>query len=81
MKAYEMFFKLGYNLERDDDDYIIYRREFHEGYSKVISFCDQLKNVNISYEGTVIDMMEGTPSICMELFKAIQKQLEELNWL
>ena len=75
--AKEMFKELGYNLVRNDDDYIIYEKKIDNGCIKTVTFCDQLQNVNISYG----EFANQTPSIDMQLFVAIEKQLKELDWI
>lgn len=80
MKAVELFKNLGYEMTRnDDDDYIIYEKELKDGATKVITFSDQLRNFSISFEGDIL--IRQAPNINMEMFKAIQKQLEELEWI
>lgn len=76
MNAKQAFEKIGYTQVREDDDYIIYEKEIDGGDDKkVVDFCDQLRNFRVSYE-----CGRGTPSIDMELFKAITAQLGELGW-
>ena len=76
MNAKKAFEKLGYTQVLEDDDYIIYEKEIDGGDDKkVVDFCDQLKNFRVSFESGM-----DTPSIDMELFKAITAQLEELGW-
>lgn len=78
MKMAEYMFKeLGYNLIRKDDDYIIYKKQLDNGCVKTVIFCDQLKDVNVSYG----EFVNQTPSINMQLFRAIEKQLKELVWI
>lgn len=71
-----MFKELGYNLIRNDDDYIIYEKQLN-GCVKTITFCEQLQSVNVSYG----EFVNQTPSIDMQLFRAIEKQLKELAWI
>ena len=76
MNAKKAFEKLGYTQVLEDDDYIIYEKEIDGGDDKkVVDFCDQLKNFRVSFESGM-----DTPSVDMELFKAIMAQLEELGW-
>ena len=78
MKMAEYMFKeLGYNLIRKDDDYIIYEKQLDNDCVKTVTFCDQLQDVNISYG----EFVNQTPSINMQLFRAIEKQLKELVWI
>lgn len=78
MKMAEYMFKeLGYNLIRKDDDYIIYEKQLDNDCVKTVIFCDQLKDVNVSYG----EFVNQTPSINMQLFRAIEKQLKELVWI
>ena len=72
-----MFKELGYNLVRKDDDYIMYEEKL-DGYVTVVSFCNQLQNVKLYYESL---KYHQTPSIDMQLFRAIEKQLKELDWI
>ncbi len=61
---------------REDDDYIIYEKEIDGGDGKkVVDFCSQLENFRVSFESGI-----DTPSVDMELFKAITAQLAELGW-
>lgn len=79
MKATHMFKALGYRCKRRDDDYVIYEKSIDGGQNKkVVDFCEQNRNVNVHYD---FQHGEQVPSIDMQLFKAIQKQLEELGWL
>ena len=78
MKMAEYMFKeLGYNLIRKDDDYIIYEKQLDNDCVKTVIFCNQLKDVNVSYG----EFVNQTPSINMQLFRAIEKQLKELVWI
>ena len=78
MKMAEYMFKeLGYSLVRRDDDYIIYEKQLDNDYVKTVIFCDQLQDVNVSYG----EFVNQTPSIDMQLFRAIEKQLKELVWI
>ena len=75
-----MFKELGFELVRNDDDYIIYEK--HLGNcSKVVSFCEQNRSVNVTYDNLVIISSDTTPPIDMNLFRAIDKQLNELSWI
>ena len=78
MSANKLFKNLGFVLIRSDDDYIIFEKELEQGIKKVVSFCEQLQDVNISYENM---MGRQYPSIDMELFEAIQLKLLELGWI
>lgn len=76
MDAKQVFESLGYIQSREDDDYILYEKEIDNGEDlKIVSFCDQLRNVKVYYESEM-----DTPSIDMELFKAISMQIKELGW-
>lgn len=72
-----MFKELGYDLIRKDDDYIIYEKKIDTNCIKTVTFCDQLQNVSVSYG----EFINQTPSIDMQLFRAIEKQLKELTWI
>lgn len=72
-----MFNELGYILTRKDDDYIIYEKKIENNCTKTITFCVQLRDVNVSFG----EFVNQTPSIDMRLFQAIEKQLKELNWI
>lgn len=77
MKMAEYMFKeLGYNLIRKDNDYIIYEKQLDDCV-KTVTFCNQLQNVNVSYG----EFVNQTPSIDMQLFRAIEQQLKELVWI
>ena len=77
MNAKQAFEKLGYTQGREDDDYIIYEKEIDGGDGKkVVDFCSQLENFRVSFESGM-----DTPSVDMELFKAITAQLAELGWM
>lgn len=80
MKAVEMFKLNGYNLIREDDDYIIYSKKVNEYMDKIVSFCFQLENLSVLYESDFL-RVDDVPSINMNLNKAIQAQLKELNWI
>ena len=76
MNAKQAFEKIGYTQVREDDDYIIYEKEIDGGADKkVVDFCGQLMNFRVSFESGM-----NTPSIDMELFRAITVQLAELGW-
>lgn len=77
MNAKQAFEKIGYTQVREDDDYIIYEKEIDGGDDKkVVDFCDQLRNFKVSFESGM-----DTPSVDMELFRAITMQLAELGWI
>ena len=77
MSAKTLFMNLGYEQTREDNDYIIYEKNIDEGQNKkIVSFSDQLKSVNVSFE-----LGSDTPSIDISLYKAITQQLNELGWI
>lgn len=76
-KAKEKFEKLGYKRVANTDDHIIFSKSIDRGTDhKEVIFYDQLKSFSVGLESEL-----NTPSIQMDLFKAITVQLEELGWL
>ena len=77
MSAREMFESLGF--KRIDSDYLIEYVIEDNFYKKQIKFWldDKMFYNNLIYDNEV---QKGSCSVKINLFKAIQKQIEELGW-
>lgn len=79
MLAKELFKNLGYELIRNDDDYVIYSKSVSsDGVTKEVSFSDQTESVQVYFEDNFNS--HQTPSMDVSLIGAINQQIKELNW-
>ena len=79
--AREMFEELGYKIYEIYQKHVCYNKEVEINniiFLYIITFKDKTYH---AYQCTEEDYGDDGITIDMKLFKAIQKQLEELGWL
>ena len=80
MSAKEMFEKLGYEIDEDNDKEILYKMKWEISSTYYVSF--DLRNKWFEVFVTSDSPFEPSKSfpIYMDLLRAINKQVEELGW-
>lgn len=82
MNAKSAFGKLGYVQEKTDD-HIIYTKEIDAAsdMKKIVDFNCGLKSFSVEFTACPGTRLNILPSIDMDLFGAITKQLNEFHWV
>ena len=76
MTAKEMFEKLGYKIDVDLSDILIYKKEFSLGATQTFIF--HKKDDGMYFENSVA--RHGVDFLTYKELQAINKQIEELGW-
>lgn len=82
MIAKEMFEKLGYDLDEENDKEILYKMKWEISSTYYVSFDLKNKNIECYYFASDSPFTPAESfAVDLDLLQAINKQVEELGWL